>query len=520
MFGTFLSLPTKSPLYGFYENLKSIVEKDSRTISVGDNLIRPNQFWLRDHIHEMKGYIYWEPDVQSFLNLILENQTQKGFFYEILAQDDFDHFDYVGDDNKKLISDTGYGLIRLEVEADIEYLVVEGAYRAWQATGDTEWICKNVDHCEKALKYITSDPKRWDSKYQLVKRPRTIDTWDFIDRSDSGTNRRILPEDPMGIMHGDNSGTYNAMILLSKMYSICGNNTKTTEWHENAEQFRQRANKLLWNGKYYIHHFNLDSTNYGIDERKQISLSNAYDINRRLSDHKMAVSIIDEYIKLKQSTKDEYFAEWFSLYPPYKKFFVYSAGEYINGGIASFVAGELAHASFEHGREYYAVDILKRISEKMQKDGTLYFLYDKNGNNLGGGPSGWGAASLIYALIEGLAGVKDNGCGFEKVELSPRWVAANEHEAHIRTMYGASGKFLEYDFQWNKEDKKIILHLYSEPKEIEWNILLPEKCNLKRVSINKNSTDFSIETIEDSHYVTFTQTSPIDTEIILDYEQV
>ena len=155
-----------------------------------------------------------------------------------------------------------------------------------------------------------------------------------------------------------------------------------------------------------------------------LSLSNTYDINRGLPTHSMAVSIIDTYRELREQTGS--FAEWFSIHPCYPRFERYEAGSYINGGIASFVAGELAHAAFQHGREAYGADILRRIAQKVTEDKALYFLYDKDGRNQGGGPSGWGAAALIYALTGGLAGVRDEGCCFERVTIAPRWAATGE----------------------------------------------------------------------------------------------
>ena len=500
---TFLCLDVESSFFGLYEKLRSIVANDSRVYHSKNEFIRTNPHWVRDHIHEMKGYIYWQKEIRSFLDLILKNQNNKGFFYEIFAPFNSPiagHLNFVGGDCRVLFPDLGYGLVRLEVEADIEYLIVEGVHRIWQATGDTKWLEKNLNHLEKGIKYCLSDPKRWDNKYKLMKRPRTIDTWDFINRPDTGINRRILPDDPMGIMHGDNSGLYAAMIQLSKMFEICGQERKSSFWKERAEELRGRANITLWNGKFYIHHLPLDNAFYGVDEREQLSLSNAYDINRGLPTHKMAVSILDEYQKLRDLLKGEYFAEWFSLYPPYPQFYTYSAGSYINGGIASFVAGELAHAAFQHGREEYAVDILKRIAKKINEDGTLYFLYTKDGKNQGGGPSGWGAASLIYALIEGLAGIDDQKCSYEKVKISPRWVSADEKYAHIKIVYGPSDNTLEYDFRWDKEAKIIYLKLYPGPKEVEWNILLPPNYSLEKVERNKKIIPFKLANVEKSKY--------------------
>ena len=44
-------------------------------------------------------------------------------------------------------------------------------------------------------------------------------------------------------------------------------------------------------------------------------------------------------------------------------------GEYMNGGICPIIAGEVARAAFEHGREAYGVDILRRLWELAQRDG-------------------------------------------------------------------------------------------------------------------------------------------------------
>ena len=72
----------------------------------------------------------------------------------------------------------------------------------WQATGDLEAMKKRLPALDKGLMYYFDDPTRWDAKHGAVKRPFTIDTWDFTfgywDR-----NRRIEPNTPMGIMHGD-----------------------------------------------------------------------------------------------------------------------------------------------------------------------------------------------------------------------------------------------------------------------------------------------------------------------------
>lgn len=78
-----------------------------------------------------------------------------------------------------------------------------------------------------------------------------------------------------------------------------------------------------------------------------------------------------------------HFAEWFSLDPPYPQFGPYPPNQYINGGIASFTAGELAKAALSEGREDYGVDILRRVAQKVAQDKAIYFLYTLDGKNQG-----------------------------------------------------------------------------------------------------------------------------------------
>ena len=52
-------------------------------------------------------------------------------------------------------------------------------------------------------------------------------------------------------------------------------------------------------------------------------------------------------------------------------------------------------------------------------------------------PDGWSAA-VIYALIEGLAGVKDDGVAFSRARLAPRWEAAGVRKTEATVKYPAS----------------------------------------------------------------------------------
>lgn len=69
----------------------------------------------------------------------------------------------------------------------------------WQATGNDDWLKRNLTSLEKGITYCMTNPKRWSSEYGLAKRTFTIDTWDFT-YGQSTENRRI--QDSMPIIYG------------------------------------------------------------------------------------------------------------------------------------------------------------------------------------------------------------------------------------------------------------------------------------------------------------------------------
>lgn len=488
------------PLSELFALCRAAIESNSRVFIYGDRLIRVNLHWIRDYILSMKGFRYFEKDITSFPDLMLENQTPEGFFYEIIAPLTDSHSGDMGPDSCcKRTPENGFGLARLELEADIEYLMVEGVYMIWQATGDDDYLRINLPRLEKGLRYLTGDPKRWDEQYRLVKRPRTIDTWDFLDRASSSHDRSIHPDDPMGIMHGDNTGLYQAEILMGRMYRRVGNLRDAVRWESEAGELRERINRHLWNGRFYKHFLRLDDTDYGVDETWQLSLSNASDINRGTVDTAMARSIISEYRAMRTRFGGE-LDDFRNLEPPYPCFKGYKAGTYVNGAIAPFVAGQLALGAFEFGEEKYGADILFRIGRKMSRHGTAAFLYDYAGNDIGGGPRCWCGAEIMHALIAGLAGVRDNAACFRDVTLSPRWIAAGETAAHVRLEYAVSDAAIEYHWEYDRKNGTITLDLITGHEQACIRMLLPDDAGTVTASVNGKSAAVREETVVTSRY--------------------
>ena len=257
----------------------------------------------------------------------------------------------------------------------------------------------------------------------------------------------------MCIMHGDNSGVYQAMLQLAFFNDKLGNTQKANYCRQRAEILKDNMFKYLWNGNFFRHQLCINGEEFDEFENVRLSLSNPYDVNRGVTNLEQARSIIAEYIKRRATT--DYFAEWFSIDPPYKHFMRYESGEYVNGAISPFTAGELAKAAFNNGYEEYGYDILERFIDLVKRDNGIFFLYNTKKDTMKeeigqvGGPSAWGAAALLSAFDEGLVGVVDKVGLYKEIDFSPRLVLCNYGEMRYITGYEMSQKFVDIRFVSN-----------------------------------------------------------------------
>lgn len=398
--------------------------------------------WVRDHIHTMKAYKYWEKDLGSYIAFFMGRANPRGMYFDysmsyknenvgqLFFTNCFDNqFYFVDVENQNFF-------FRMPMEADLEYIMVEGVYTNWQATGDTAYLKHWLPVLVKGMKYEMTNPLRWSAKSLLVKRPYTIDTWDFTSQHDSLKSvDRLLghidntEKTPKGIMHGDNSGMYQACRQLADMFAAIGQPVEAKTWDLQAELFLQRLNSVCWNGKYYSHFIPEDPYPAHIksDPLIAIGLSNTYSMNRGTTTPEMAASIIETYREIGEKTKDESLAPWFGIYPfIYPHFGNYAVGEYMNGAILPLVGGELCKAAFKYGYEKFAIEQLDILEKIVQLNGgRIPGCVNADGTAQKEAiPAEWGQAAFVSALVEGLAGVVDKSIEFKEVEISPRWYFA------------------------------------------------------------------------------------------------
>jgi hypothetical protein len=508
-----VSIRTGRPEFdGLYPRVRSFLEKDRLDLVMDGQAVRgyrtpdARSVWIRDHSDMMRGFRHFETDVTSAVQHFADTQAESGRI-----------FDYFTTFPEKLPSErenwTKY--VRVPVEADVEYRFVKAAFLAWQASGDDGWIRKLVPRLERAMAYIQNHPWYWDAAHGLVKRAYTIDTWDFAytaGRHD-WLQFQVTDDTYWGLMHGDNSGYFEAFRLLAALHRRLGDPARGDWWDLRAATLRDNLNRACWNGRFYTHFVKLTPVAIpGVDESAQLSLSNPMAINRGAAEHGQAVSILREY--LRRRTSAGAFAEWFSIDPPFPDGIFGDdrlvAGAYCNGGIMPLVGGELAHAAFDHGFEAYGADILARYAALVAARGETFLWYFPDGTpssiDTSTSPEalptdGWGSSAMLWALVEGLAGVVDEGRGYDRLAVSPRWLGAGVEEAEVSVGYAASARGVGYAFR--SRGGRLTIDVEADGADARFHVLLPAGAAVRSVRLGRRELEAREVLVEQSRYADF-----------------
>lgn len=444
--------------------------------------------WLRDWIYGLPAYKYWERDMACGLDRFLEVQSADGMLPDGIERDG--------------------RTWRVGLESDVEYIATLGVWQTWQATGNDPWLAAALPHLEKALQYIQSDPKHWDTTNRLIKRQHSCDTWDFdIDgATDKGQGRHVIAT-------CDQSGYCLAFHAMSAMYAHLGKTEEAKRWADEAAGYRRRAAELLWDGTKFLHHVHLDPIEHGtFDERAQLAMGNTWAITRGLASTEQARSIVDEYQRRKQATGDAY--PWWSLQPGYPdslgyfKAAVCHQGGYANGGLMPWVGGELCCGAFGCGREAYAIELLRQYADHLRRTGGAQVWYWPNGEpgfrTTNEVPyAGWGMAQWLNALIEGLAGLHDQDAQMQQMAVSPRWAATPIQEARAAARYAASDACFAYRIKIDPNAYTVTLVYTGSGKKADFHVLLPQAWTAKTVAIQAKAVPFQETTVDASRYVDF-----------------
>ena len=102
-----LSLPglltTSDPELGmFLQKMRETIMANRRLLFIDGKVVVCNHNWIRDHVQQMKGWMHWEYDPLSFLQLIIDTQRRDGQFFELVKQMDDRHWAMVDEDCRVL----------------------------------------------------------------------------------------------------------------------------------------------------------------------------------------------------------------------------------------------------------------------------------------------------------------------------------------------------------------------------------------------------------------------------------
>jgi len=137
---------------------------------------------------------------------------------------------------------------------------------------------------------------------------------------------------------------------------------------------------------------------------------------------------------------------------------------------------------------------------------TSYLWYYPAGNPGKSGPEtlpsdGWGASAILAALLEGAAGIEDQGARYQDVQLSPRWPAAdNVSAARVVARYTASDGYVAY--RWRRVAGGLTLDFTGSGTRATLRLLLPEAIpKVALVTLDGQSQPIKIEQVFGSRYV-------------------
>ena len=478
------TLQTDVPVYSdLFTQTTAFLGQSARAYELNGTTVRgyrsPDNplFWLRDHVYQGRGFRYIEQDVKSLLTAFAAAQLPDGSLPDWIDAPEM-----------------GVKAGRKDVEADVEFLFVQGIYEAWQMSGDDAWMTQMLPHARAALTYTTSDAVRWDATRGLIRRPYTIDMWDFSygpttnnpETGNAAPRHWIDDQTIWGTFHGDNTGLVQALRMMAAMEQRGGTEAAARGYQQQASEIQQRIIDLSWNGRFF-RHFVAERPDWkapGVDESTQLSLSNAYALNRGVLSAAMIQQVLDTYYERGRSNGG-IGLPWYSIDPPFPAGSYGLAGrkgelpgEYVNGGLLPLVGGELARSAFGNNLEAFGFDTLNHYAVLINRFGGSYLWYYPTGQPGISGPDtlavdGWGSSAMLGALMEGAAGIVDTGFAYKAAKITPRWGFSPVRQAYVVARYPASQAYVAY--RWQQSARRIEMHTTGTATFATVNIPIPDE---------------------------------------------
>jgi hypothetical protein len=203
--------------------------------------------------------------------------------------------------------------------------------------------------------------------------------------------------------------------------------------------------------------------------------------------HGWAFPSDSKYAKAGPRTQDTYRVAWKKSTPDEQEYGVYATG--INN----------PHPDREIASVEFAVAGARSkwlILGVTLSSAPVYFApYDDLSSGI---PDGW-TGSVVYALIEGLAGIKDTGAAFSRTQLTPRWDSASVPSAEITVRYPASAGYCSY--KYSVKQHKLEVEFTGSADDFDVEILLHANHHAQAARLDGLTVATTQRTIEQSSYL-------------------
>lgn len=171
--------------------------------------------------------------------------------------------------------------------------------------------------------------------------------------------------------------------------------------------------------------------------------------------------------------------------------------------------------------------LLSKILLSAPADSTIYTVFGISLSNQPhyvpvnpvsfGGPDEWASALAMAALVEGVAGVSDKDVAYKQPVVASRWTAASVDSVNVTVRYPASGGYVSYRFQHNRQRRQITLAATGNGETLSFHVLLPEHSSFAKVTVNNKAIAFKEARIEASTYANFSTSNTAASNIVVEY---
>jgi hypothetical protein len=194
-----------------------------------------------------------------------------------------------------------------------------------------------------------------------------------------------------------------------------------------------------------------------------------------------------QYAKAGPRTEDTYRVAWKKKTPD-----DWEAGVYVTGVNNPHLEREITSLQLSAGG---ATSKWLILAVTLSSAPVFFTPYDDLSTGI---PDGWNG-SVLYALFEGLAGIKDQGAAFSKTALTPRWTSAKVPAAEVTVRYPASAGYCSY--RYRSSERKLEVEFTGRAEHFEVEILLPSGRHAQTAHLNGREAGITLRTIEQSTYL-------------------